>query len=110
MPADNDFMDAWGSSLEAAEEIMGENWSLLNGRSYSAIAIEDLTSGVTASPGGRFRESTLAILISAEVKAQSDVKDFTTVQARGHKLKVDAIVDDGDGSYWLMCGVKAPKF
>lgn len=74
-----------------------------NPGTYTAISIDDLVSGLALSPGGLKGDNTVNIFISRDTRTASGIKDGSVLSARGRRVRVISIHDEGDNTIMLAC-------
>lgn len=99
----NPFFKAFNQSLKTAGKVMGEEW-IFAGTTYPAIAIDSLERGTNVMKGGRLLDVHVSITISAALFASTGVQEGSKVQARGERLRVVSVTNDGDAARELVCG------
>ena len=99
----NSFFKAFNQSLVTAQRVMGEEWTF-NGTTWPAIAIEPITATERASLGGRFADVNTTIIVALSVFTTSGVGKGKVVTARGVRLRVAEIDNEGDAARTLICG------
>lgn len=107
----NSFFQAFNTSLGEAQRVMGETWTL-GSMEYEAIAMDALSATDRAALGGRFADVTMTVHVSLTTFRNSGVKKGSVLVARGAKLRVSEVLDDGDDARTLLCGpssVEAPR-
>lgn len=101
---DSPFMAAWNPSLDEGERIMGAPFKY-EGTDFTAVAIEPVTFEQRSTPGGRFNNATVTIVVRKTIASAGGfaiVGKLLTV--RGQRVRVNELDDDGDDSYLLICG------
>lgn len=107
----NSFFTAFNQSLCEAQRVMGETWTL-GSMEYEAVAMDALSATDRAALGGRFADVSMTIHVSLAVFTNSGVKKGSVIVARGAKLRVSEIQNDGDDARTLLCGptsIEAPR-
>lgn len=99
----NGFMRAWNKSLPVAAKVMGEEWTF-DGVTQGAIAIDALEKGTSVMKGGRLVDVHVSITIPEAQFRSTGVKEGSKVQARGERLRVVSVTNDGDAARELVCG------
>ncbi len=99
----NSFFKAFNQSLQTAQRVMGEEWTF-NGTVWPSIAIEPITATERASLGGRFADVNTTIIVAQTVFTASGIGKGKVVIARGVRLRVAEIDNDGDAARTLICG------
>src|SRR4051812_19974884 len=105
------FFEEFNAALEEAEPAFGEAWTL-NGASWPAIEIDTVDASSRATPGGKFKDVSVSVLVAQSVVVASGVKDSDIVMVRGERVRVGHFRREGDASVWLDCGpagVDAPR-
>lgn len=115
----NRFFTAFKRSNAAAEAIMGEPW-YFNGAEWPAVALDDLTTQSERMPGGKYRDSSIALHVRKAVVTESGVIESSIIEARQPwpplttraRFRVNEIRDVGDDTLELVCSspqIKAPR-
>ncbi len=107
----NSFFAAFNQSLGEAQRVMGETWTL-GSMEFQAMAMDALSATDRAALGGKFADVSMTIHISLVVFTNSGVKKGSVIVARGVKLRVAEIQNDGDDARTLLCGptsIEAPR-
>jgi hypothetical protein len=107
----NSFFAAFDPSLREAQRVMGESWALGN-IEYEAIAMDALSATDRAALGGRFVDVSMTVHVSLSVFTNSGVRKGSVIVARGAKVRVTEIQNDGDDARTLLCGpvnIEAPR-
>lgn len=108
---ENSFFKAFNQSLGEARRVMGETW-VLGSIEYEAIAMDALSATDRAALGGRFADVSISVHVSLAVFTNSGVKKGSVIVARGTRLRVTEVQDDGDDARTLLCGavnIEAPR-
>jgi hypothetical protein len=90
---------------------MGETW-IFGNMEYEAIAMDALSATDRAALGGRFADISMTVHVSLTVFVNSGVKKGSVIVARGTKLRVAEIQNDGDDARAMLCGpvsIEAPR-
>ncbi len=107
----NSFFAAFNVSLGEARRVMGETW-MLGTIEYEAIAMDALSATDREALGGKFAEVSMTVHVSVTIFANSGVKKGSMIVARGARLRVAEVQNDGDDARTLLCGpvsIEAPR-
>jgi hypothetical protein len=82
----------------------GNAAALGNPGTYSAINIDDVEYSQRATPGGTAADVTVDIYVKTTVIATAGIVEGTKLVVRGKRMRVIAIVDEGDDTKILKTG------
>ncbi len=71
---------------------------------YTALSIDDLTTGTDVIPGGLGSINTVVVYVSRQTFLNGQFIDGTVLKVRGKNVRVNSIGDDADDAILLTCG------
>ncbi len=100
-------MSRYTETLALTNDAMGDVYGepfFVDGVEYQAQDIGDLQSGEKLVTGGKYNPGTLKITVLQTVLDACGLGMHKILNARGSKLRVEEIVDEGDNAKILICG------
>jgi hypothetical protein len=99
----NAFDAAFNPSLDAAEAVMGEPFSIGEVQCF-AVSIEGLDYTRTVMLGGQFIDASTSMVVRKSQITGASIGKGSILTVRGQQVRVISTVDDGDDCMTLLCG------
>lgn len=114
--ADNVFNRGFNAAHKDFGKVCTEEFEVLRGKPdvtipglYTALSIDDLTTGTSVVAGGLRGDNTVLVFISPVVLATSGIVDGAVLKVRNKNVRVITVSDDGDEAIMISCGSAGAK-
>lgn len=96
-------LDEFNQVLPDMEAAFTEDWTF-GSSTFPAISIDRSKDGHKVMSGGELQDTSTEIFIREDVFQSSGVQKGSIIGARGMRLSVLEVAQDGDASRTLICG------